>query len=144
MEALETFEEQDFHGRIWIKDGTLWPGDVMDIRNRLGWLTAPTIMREHAEDLKAFADEIRRVQFTHILMTAGDQRAASIADGLWGHVTQARPGDYLAIQAYLTPQPETRIRLQEIRMLLRDRLHLATTVAYGPRYLHSTGQLHKG
>ncbi|OGK76676.1 MAG: ribose 5-phosphate isomerase B, partial [Candidatus Rokubacteria bacterium GWA2_70_23] len=67
-EALETLEEQDFQGRIWIKDGTIWPGDVMDIRNRLGWLTAPTIMREHAEDLKAFADEIRRVQFTHIVL----------------------------------------------------------------------------
>ncbi|MDP2628179.1 MAG: ribose 5-phosphate isomerase B, partial [Candidatus Rokubacteria bacterium] len=79
-----------------------------------------------------------------VLMTEGDRGASSVADGLWGHVTQARPGDYLAIQAYLTPQPETRIRLQEIRTLLRDRLHLATTVAYGPRYLHSTGQLHKG
>ena len=45
---------------------------------------------------------------------------------------------------FLTPQPETWTRLSEIRTLLRDRLHLATTVAYGPRYLHSTGQLHKG
>ena len=57
---------------------------------------------------------------------------------------QARPGDYLAIQAFLAPGAETTDRLQQIRHRLRDRLKLATTLGYGPRFLHSTGQLHKG
>jgi RpiB/LacA/LacB family sugar-phosphate isomerase len=57
---------------------------------------------------------------------------------------QARPGDYVAILAYLTPEPATTAALQALRMLVRDRTRLATTVGYGPRYLHSTGQLHKG
>jgi len=57
---------------------------------------------------------------------------------------RAHRGDYLALQAYLPEETETDQALQEIRLLLRDRLRLATTVGYGPRYLHSTGQYHKG
>jgi transaldolase/glucose-6-phosphate isomerase len=78
------------------------------------------------------------------LMTSREDKPASFSEGLSAHVTQTQPGDYLAIQAYLTPTRGTWERLQEIRVLLRDRFHVATTVAYGPRYLHSTGQLHKG
>ena len=54
------------------------------------------------------------------------------------------PGDYLAIMAYLPPTPENDRRLAAIRLRLRDRLKVATTFGYGPRFLHSTGQLHKG
>ena len=55
-----------------------------------------------------------------------------------------KPGDYLAIMAYLPPTPENDRRLAAIRLRLRDRLKVATTLGYGPRFLHSTGQLHKG
>ncbi len=78
-----------------------------------------------------------------VVMTSGEQ-PDSLAEGLWGHLAAAEPGDYLSIHAYLTPLKETGERLQELRVLLRDRLKIATTVAYGPRFLHSTGQLHKG
>ena len=57
---------------------------------------------------------------------------------------QVRPGDYIAIQAYLPRTPETGEQLQAARHDLRDRLRVATTVGYGPRFLHSTGQYHKG
>lgn len=57
---------------------------------------------------------------------------------------QAQPGDYVALQAYVQPTAETDLALLELRTRLRDRLRLATTVGYGPRFLHSTGQLHKG
>jgi transaldolase/glucose-6-phosphate isomerase len=63
---------------------------------------------------------------------------------LAGTLVQARPGDYVAFLAYLTPEPATTAALQRLRRLVRDRTRLATTVGYGPRYLHSTGQLHKG
>jgi transaldolase/glucose-6-phosphate isomerase len=52
--------------------------------------------------------------------------------------------DYVAVQAYLDPAPKHTAKLQEICTLLRDRLRAATTLGYGPRFLHSTGQLHKG
>jgi len=58
--------------------------------------------------------------------------------------TEVRPGDYIAIQAFLDLTAETREALQRVRLALRDRFSVATTVGFGPRYLHSTGQLHKG
>jgi RpiB/LacA/LacB family sugar-phosphate isomerase len=79
-----------------------------------------------------------------ILMTKSNKKATSVSKGLAAHLAQAGPGDYLAIQAYLTPTPDAARALQEIRVALRDRLRIATTVGWGPRYLHSTGQLHKG
>jgi hypothetical protein len=54
------------------------------------------------------------------------------------------PGDYLAIQAYVDPQDPLVAELEGIRVALRDRHRVATTLGIGPRYLHSTGQLHKG
>ena len=53
-------------------------------------------------------------------------------------------GDYIALQAFLDPSAETTARLQRVRLALRDRYRVATTLGFGPRYLHSTGQLHKG
>ena len=60
------------------------------------------------------------------------------------HLARVRPSGYLAIQAYMAPSAERTEALQAIRALLRDRTHHATTLGYGPRFLHSTGQLHKG
>jgi len=56
----------------------------------------------------------------------------------------ARGGDYLAIQAFLARGPELDRALAELQGVVRDRSRLAVTVGYGPRFLHSTGQLHKG
>ncbi len=53
-------------------------------------------------------------------------------------------GDYVAVLAYLSPTPEHDAALRRVRAAIRDALGVATTAAYGPRYLHSTGQLHKG
>jgi len=61
-----------------------------------------------------------------------------------GYLSQLNPGDYLAIQAYLETTDETTAALQKIRMALRDKYKVATTLGWGPRFLHSTGQLHKG
>jgi transaldolase / glucose-6-phosphate isomerase len=55
-----------------------------------------------------------------------------------------RSGDYVAILAYLDRTDETEQVLQKARLKLRDAHRVATTVGFGPRYLHSTGQLHKG
>ena len=62
-------------------------------------------------------------------------------DELLGSV---RSGDYVAIQAFVAPADETWTRLQDARRAIGERLGVATTLGYGPRYLHSTGQLHKG
>lgn len=54
------------------------------------------------------------------------------------------PPRYIAIQAYIPPTDENAKRLQSIRTKLRDRYKVAVTVGFGPRFLHSTGQFHKG
>jgi glucose-6-phosphate isomerase len=53
-------------------------------------------------------------------------------------------GDYVALLAYVERCPANDAVLEIARVVIRDRLRCATTVGYGPRYLHSTGQLHKG
>jgi transaldolase/glucose-6-phosphate isomerase len=73
-----------------------------------------------------------------------DAVAGSIGEVLSAFLGQAAPGDYVALQAYLEPTPETTEALTALRLLVRDRLRIATTAGYGPRFLHSTGQLHKG
>jgi hypothetical protein len=60
------------------------------------------------------------------------------------HLARRRPDAYMAIQAFIAPAPERDAAFARIRSLLRDRTGRATTAGYGPRFLHSTGQLHKG
>ncbi|MCZ6745224.1 MAG: hypothetical protein O7D31_11195, partial [Alphaproteobacteria bacterium] len=73
---------------------------------------------------------------------SGDPEALMQALSAW--IGGARPGDYVALQAYLAPTEETTKALTDIRLALRDRFALAVTLGFGPRFLHSTGQLHKG
>lgn len=59
-------------------------------------------------------------------------------------LASVKPGDYLGIQAFIDPGSDAVGQLEAARVTLRDRLKVATTLGLGPRYLHSTGQLHKG
>jgi len=57
---------------------------------------------------------------------------------------KAKPGSYFAIMAYATRTPAADAAINAIRTAVRDKKQVATTAGYGPRFLHSTGQLHKG
>ena len=70
----------------------------------------------------------------------GDDVVAALRSFLRG----ANPGDYLALQAFIPRNDVTAKGLRDVRTLIRDRLRVATTAGFGPRFLHSTGQLHKG
>ncbi len=59
-------------------------------------------------------------------------------------LSSARRGDYLAIMAYTKQMPELEKACAELRRKVMEKQHIATTFGYGPRLLHSTGQLHKG
>ena len=72
------------------------------------------------------------------------ESAPTLAAALARFVQQAQPGNYLALLAYLHESPKIEAALEDLRLMFRDHLHLATTLGYGPRYLHSTGQFHKG
>jgi hypothetical protein len=70
--------------------------------------------------------------------------AGGLTEALTSFLRQVRPGDYIALAAYLTRTPATEAALQSMRLAIRDGTRAAVTLGYGPCYLHSTGQLHKG
>ncbi len=74
----------------------------------------------------------------------GDISAEGAEALIRAFLNQAQPGFYFALQAYLTEREDIHALLQEIRVRVRDAHRLATTLGYGPRFLHSTGQYHKG
>ena len=74
-------------------------------------------------------------------LTAGDE---TVVGELARHLARRRPDAYLAIQAFIAPSAASDAAIARIRSLLLARTGRATTAGYGPRFLHSTGQLHKG
>jgi transaldolase / glucose-6-phosphate isomerase len=70
--------------------------------------------------------------------------ASRSKSGIKELLERAKPGAYFAIMAYTTRTPGSEAAIAAIRTAVRDRRQIATTAGYGPRFLHSTGQLHKG
>ncbi len=70
--------------------------------------------------------------------------AGRLAEAIEGWLAQSRPREYIALQAFLDPSPENEQTLQEVRERLLKKTRLVTTLGFGPRFLHSTGQYHKG
>jgi glucose-6-phosphate isomerase len=68
----------------------------------------------------------------------------SVAEVLRAQLATIKPGDYIAFLNYIEETPESDGMFQELRTRLRDATKCAVTIGYGPRFLHSTGQLHKG
>ncbi len=70
--------------------------------------------------------------------------AISLQAAMEDYLGLVKPGDYIAVLAYIERTPETTQTLQHIRTQMRNLCRVATTLGYGPRFQHSTGQLHKG
>jgi glucose-6-phosphate isomerase len=70
----------------------------------------------------------------------GDPKSGSLSDLL----AEASPGDFFAVMAYILETPEIEEALTGLRYAVATRYRIATTSGYGPRFLHSTGQYHKG
>ncbi len=73
-----------------------------------------------------------------------DITGASLKSALESFLALGRENDYLSIQAYLPRNRETSASLRKIRRVVQEKTGLAVTLGFGPRFLHSTGQLHKG
>jgi glucose-6-phosphate isomerase len=71
-------------------------------------------------------------------------RGDSIAGAVASHLGRGAPGPYGAILAFIAPGEEHDRLLVQLRTAVRDATRMAVTAAYGPRFLHSSGQLHKG
>ena len=77
-------------------------------------------------------------------VAAGADAASDLSTLLQSHLASARPGDYCALLAFLPSNAGTRSWLDRMRRGVQERLAVPTCAGFGPRYLHSTGQLHKG
>jgi len=99
-----------------------------------------------------FAKELARQAMAHPSSSEGGGGAATtrVADArelarrLTEWMASCHSGDYVGIQAYLSPTDDALAGLRKLRLRLLETLHVATTLGMGPRFLHSTGQLHKG
>src|SRR3954454_16658966 len=105
---------------------------LLDQFHHSGELPALEPLRQDAP-LTLYGDTARRL--------TGEPPAAA---ELRTHLSRGRADSYVSVQAYIAPTPERDAALAGIQQLIRDRTRRATTVGYGPRFLHSTGQLHKG
>lgn len=117
-------------------------------------------VQESKEFTKFYLEEFKkngRLPEESPVMTDGDVRiftddanqqalkgASSVVQAVAAHLSRVQTGDYVAINAYLERTPVVHEALRRIRTLIRDAKRVATTLGYGPRFLHSTGQLHKG
>jgi transaldolase / glucose-6-phosphate isomerase len=106
------------------------------------------LLAEFAAEAK-FSEPEPRVRTGDVLVfPLSGSRSAALGDDLQSAVAavaeQIKAGDYVAFNAYVPMNEDDESALLRIRTTVRDALHVATTVGFGPRFLHSTGQLHKG
>ncbi len=93
---------------------------------------------------------VLQTETRHVALVAEGEEATRLRDAvslqaaLESFAREAGPGDYIALLAYVQQTEEIDSLLQQIRVRLRDTRRVATTVGYGPRFQHSTGQFHKG
>ncbi len=71
-------------------------------------------------------------------------RQQDASDTLRHFLERCGPGHYISLQPYLFAEQRVRAALENLRHTLREKTHAGTTIGVGPRFLHSTGQLHKG
>jgi hypothetical protein len=93
-------------------------------------------------NVQAAKDATERLLREYI--TSGHLPEVKAADSIAGLLAEVEKGKYFAIMAYVRQTPEVDMVLSELRQKIIERYGIATTLGYGPRYLHSTGQLHKG
>jgi transaldolase / glucose-6-phosphate isomerase len=81
---------------------------------------------------------------TNAILEIGQEPELDRVGSLDELLAQANPGDYLCVQAFVEPTAEAWARIERVLEQVRTEFGIVTTAGFGPRYLHSTGQLHKG
>jgi hypothetical protein len=98
-------------------------------------------VQESKDNTKRLLEEFKsagKMTFTGTQVDVNDTNAINAL------LSKVKPGDYVALTEYFAETPERDKRIADIRETIARELHVATTTGYGPRFLHSTGQLHKG
>ena len=98
-------------------------------------------VQESKDNTKKLLEEFKATgSMTH----SGTQVSATDADAIGALLSKVKEGDYVALTEYFAETIDRDKSIAQIRETIARELHVATTTGYGPRFLHSTGQLHKG
>ncbi len=108
---------------------------LLDVYKKQGKLPDQELLWE-GNGMKIYCDAQTRTQLKPM--------ATSLESSIQAHLGRVKAGDYVAFTAYIQETSANDRSLEAIRSEVRKKFKVATTVGYGPRFLHSTGQLHKG
>ena len=103
-----------------------------------------TVVASHVIDVEPFDQpdvQSAKDATTEALSSSDAARTSPALDDVFGAVTT---GGYVALLAYIAEDSESGEALEGLRAIIAERFTVATAAGFGPRYLHSTGQLHKG
>ena len=113
--------------------------DVQDAKDRTKAKIAEYAQNKHFDEGMPLWEKDGMRAFSTMHLSGG-----GLGQGLQAFLEAAKRNDYVAINAYLPRNAEMTAILQELRSIIGEKTGCATTVGFGPRFLHSTGQLHKG
>ena len=106
-------------------------------------VAARAMMKEYNESGKL--PDMKAVMESEGIKIYGDIKANNLTEALTSFLSDCEKGkSYVTIQAYLKPDDKLWQTLQSFRLKILKKYNVATTLGYGPRFLHSIGQLHKG
>jgi glucose-6-phosphate isomerase len=106
-------------------------------------IAARAMMKEYQE--KGKLPELKPALESEGIKVFGDIKAGNLNEAIASFLSKCEKGkSYIAVQAFLKPDEKTWQQLQILRLIILQNYKVATTLGYGPRFLHSTGQLHKG
>ena len=133
---MELSDRYDLGGQYFLWEfATAVAGYVLDIH---------PFNQPNVESAKVRAREMVRA-YEEDGALPGMTSATLTAQALSAFISEHRQhGSYIALQAFLPPTADIENHLQDLRAALREQFQLPTTLGFGPRFLHSTGQLHKG
>ena len=124
-------------------------GSVMDVQPfdqpnvESAKIAARAMMKEFQQ--KGKLPELKPALVSEGIKVFGDIKADNLNEAIASFLSKCEKGkSYIAIQAFLKPETKTWQQLQILRLKLLQKYKVASTLGYGPRFLHSTGQLHKG
>ena len=118
-----------------VAEGKKNTNDILEERKKTGSFKKPDLLLRENELLISGSDTVKQL---------GDRGHIPLRDFIDEFIDLVHPDDYISLLCYFEETQSRTDALQSWRMQMRDEVRVATTFAYGPRYLHSTGQLHKG
>jgi glucose-6-phosphate isomerase len=95
-------------------------------------------------NVKESKDNTNRILAEHVTAAVGDHVAPGDVAAVGALLAQVKPGDYIDIPAFICMTHKRDDAITNARVKMRAAFRVATTAGFGPRFLHSTGQLHKG